>query len=308
MAERMDFIRMVLQSRFAVSATRMEQEKDECHELTRNRWLADLDAWITGQPGVGKSAIALTVVECLEGGRAISPGTSESSADDQSTSKAVLCGQFFVNHTLPETADPDRIFPTIAWQLAHSYPAAAISIYETLKRDKTVADRLSEKQAEALFLKPISVIALYHPGTIVSLFDGIDEMANTSSEVLERFTTVMMKILPRFPSNAKVLAFSRPETSIINQLAKVVHGRLRRSDLLTKDSEEDVRQFMTAELQKLVERCELPGWPKPDQVDLLCDYAAGHLGWASLAVRWIGREAELKGDTPYFSCSLFICS
>src|SRR6201994_1581880 len=130
MNERMEFIKTALQACVASNATYRRQEKNDCHAVTRDRWLARLDTWlscpsetercwwITGQPGVGKSAIALTTAECLQGKRPISavPLPSHRSTPDSTISRPTLYAQFFVNHTLLDTTTPDHIFPTIAMQ------------------------------------------------------------------------------------------------------------------------------------------------------------------------------------------------
>jgi hypothetical protein len=309
----MDFIRTTLSERITTHATYTKQQKDECHEATRDRILLQLDEWlstpsevercwwITGQPGVGKSAIAITVADCLRGR---SPVSATATADDGYVPKATLFGQFFINYTLAETASPHNIFPTIALELAAASPIAAILIYDCLKARPTLADKLSVEQVDALYVRPISAIAKHDPGIIVTLFDGIDELANTDGATLSSFTSILSSATTRLPSNVKLLVFSRPESYIVNQLKRHTEY-IRRSDLLTEESREDVRRFLQAELVKISELHELQDWPAEEHIDLLCEFAAGHLGWAALAVRWIGREVEREGESPYIRHSVF---
>jgi hypothetical protein len=310
---RMDFIKTTLQTRSTLQATYMTQQKDECHEATRDRILLQLDEWlstpsevercwwITGQPGVGKSAIAITVADCLRGR---SPVSATATAEDGYVPKATLFGQFFINHTLTETASPHNIFPTIALELAAASPVAAILIYDCLKTRPTLADKLSVEQVNALYVRPISAIAKHNPGVIVTLLDGIDELANTDGPTLSSFTSILSSAAARLPSNVKMLVFSRPESHINSQLKRHT-GHIRRSDLLTEESREDVRRFLQAELARIAEIYELQDWPAVAQINLLCEFAAGHLGWAALAVRWIGREVEREGESPYIRQSVF---
>jgi hypothetical protein len=309
----MDFIRTTLRMRQSTQATYLMQYKDECHEATRdqillrlNEWLSipsesERCWWITGQPGVGKSAIAVTVADCL---RARRPISAYATAEDGYVPKATLCGQFFINHTLPETADPRNIFPTIALDLAATSPVAAVLIHDALKINPTLADKLSVEQVDALYVRPLSAIAKHDPGVIVTLFDGIDELSNADEAILSSFTFILASVTARLPPNVKLLVFSRPENHIINQVNQFT-GSICRSDLLTEESREDVRRFLQAELARIAELHDLPNWPSAEHIDLLCEFAAGHLGWAALAVRWFRDEVRREGESPYIRQLVF---
>ena len=74
----MDAIKDALSSRLAEEAKYEQQDKTECDEVTRGDVLARIDQWvrtlsdtehcwwITGKPAVGKSAIGITVAQCLK--------------------------------------------------------------------------------------------------------------------------------------------------------------------------------------------------------------------------------------------------
>ena len=75
----MDAIKDALSSRLAENAQyEQQQDKTECDEVTRDDVLALIDqwvrtpsdtehcGWITGKPAVGKSAIGITVAQCLK--------------------------------------------------------------------------------------------------------------------------------------------------------------------------------------------------------------------------------------------------
>jgi DNA replication protein DnaC len=125
---RMEFITKTLRMRLSTQATYMMQNKDECHEATRDRVLRRLNEWltvpsktarcwwITGQPGVGKSAIAITVADYLRARRPTSAytttedGSSYAIAENGYEPKATLVSQFFINRALSDTANPHNIF------------------------------------------------------------------------------------------------------------------------------------------------------------------------------------------------------
>jgi hypothetical protein len=310
---RMDFIKTTLQIRLSAQATYMMQDKDECHEATRDRIFLQLDEWlstpsetercwwVTGQPGVGKSAIAITVADRLTARR---PVSATATAGGGRAPKATLFGQFFINHTLSDTANPHYIFPTIAFDLAVASPVAAVLIHDALKTNPALANKLSAEQVDALYVRPLSAIARHDPGVVVTLFDGIDELANADGATLSCFTSILSTAIVRLPPNVKVLVFSRPESHIIDQLQSHTES-IRRSDLLTKESREDVRRFLQAELARIAVLHKLEDWPAVEHIELLSEFAAGHLGWAALAVRWIGREVEWQGESPYIRQLVF---
>jgi hypothetical protein len=309
----MEFITKTLRMRLSTQATYMVQNKDECHEATRDRillqvheWLTNPSEstrcwWITGQPGVGKSAIAITVADCLRARRRIS---ANATAEDGYVPKATLYGQFFINHTLADTADPRNIFPTIALDLASTSPVAAVLIHDALKINPTLADKLSTEQVDALYVKPLSAIAKDYPGVVVSLFDGIDELSNADEEAISSFTSILSSAATRLPPNVKMIVFSRPENHIINQVDRFT-GSIRLSDLLTEESMEDVRRFLEAELARIAKLYDLPNWPSAEQIGLLCEFADGHLGWAVLAARWIGAEVGRTGNSQHTQKEVF---
>jgi hypothetical protein len=309
----MDFIKTTLQIRLSTQATYMMQEKEECHPATRDRILLQLNEWlstpsetercwwVTGQPGVGKSAIAITVADCLTAGR---PLSATATSKDGYVAKATLFGQFFINHKLPETTNPHTIFPTIALDLAVASPVAAVLIHDSLKTNPALANKLSVEQVNALYVRPLTAIARHDPGVVVTLFDGIDELANADRETLSSFTSILASAIAQLPTNTKLLVFSRPENAITDQLERF-KGSIHSPDLSTKESRPDVQRFLQAKLARIAELYKLQDWPAVEHINLLCEFAAGHLGWAALAVEWIGREVETEGECAYIRRSVF---
>jgi hypothetical protein len=229
--------------------------------------------WITGRPGVGKSAIGAKVAETFE--------------DEKS-----LYAQYFVTRNIAATTDPHNLLPTLAHQLAEKSPLAALIIQDKLETTPLgVVKKLSDGQAQALLLEPLWAIARYAPKVVV-VIDGVDELANTAPLVLSEVTSVLCSIMSDLPSNIKILIFSRPEQSIITKIPP----HIKRLDLATKDSEDDVDRLVRAKLRELAEVYEWNDWPSEVQVSLLCRLAAGHLGLAATALRWIARQIEWEGS------------
>ena len=228
--------------------------------------------WITGQPGVGKSTIGAKVTELFK--------------DEKS-----LYAQYFAARNIADTTDPDNIFPTMAQQLAQKSTLAAQIIDEMLKTTPfSVIDKLSVRQGEALLVEPLRAIAQY-ASKVVVVVDGVDELANAEPSILSEVTSVLCSIMLDLPANVKILVFSRPEQWIT---AKIPH-HIKRLDLGTEDSEHDVYLLIRAKLRKFAEIHGWNDWPSEVQVSLLCQHAAGHLGLAMTALRWIASQLDCEG-------------
>ena len=58
----------------------------------------------------------------------------------------------------------------------------------------------------------------------------------------------------------------------------------------------DVDQLVRAKLREVAKVHNWTDWPSEDQVGLLCRNAAGHLGWAATAIKWIAGQIEYEGS------------
>ncbi|KAJ6548775.1 hypothetical protein B0H19DRAFT_1237461 [Mycena capillaripes] len=256
-----------------------QKKKREYHKQTRQSVLGKIaqwkDAgpnseyclWITGKVGVGKSTIGTHV--------------AEKSKDDKS-----LYAQFFISRDIDATTNPDNIFPTMAQQLAERSPLAALVIHEKLKKVlPSHISSLSDNQARAIFIEPLKAIAQYE-GKIFIIIDGIDELADTDPSIISEVTAILCRVVLDLPSQVKVLVLSRPEQPIIEKIAPYI----KRLELPIEESKADVEQFLSAELGIFAQKYQWEGWPSPEQIRELSDLAAGHLGWAKFAVKWMARE------------------
>ena len=261
------------------------QKERECHEGTRKGVLDEIQLWactrsdtencwwITGKPGVGKSTIGAKVAETFE--------------DEKS-----LYAQYFVTRNIAVTTDPDNILPTMAQQLAKKSPLAALVIQDILETTPlSVIKKLSDLQARALLLEPLRAIAQYAPKVVV-VIDAVDELANAAVFVLTKVTSVLCGIMSDLPTNVKILIFSRPEQTITAEIS----SHIKRLDLATENSTYDVDQLVRAKLREIAKVYKWNNWPSEHQVNLLCRNAAGHLGWAATALRWIAGQIEYEGS------------
>lgn len=308
------------------------QGKQNCHHATRRRVLRGIDEWVrpfggaldveyhsghhrvdsinsmdlyipstpscwtTGIVGVGKTAIAMTVVECLLASRTI---TAESNAIHQSRTddSPILCAQYFVNHAL-DSADLTRLFPTLALQLARISPVAAQLIHAAITTQPSLMTRVDFDQASSLFLDPLCALAKqYASTTVVVVIDGLDEVkpipGETVPESYLRVTDILGRVADQLPSNSRLLILSRPQTEFLSSIP----SHISRLHLDTKQSDDDVRDFFEAELPKIGSNTRNSSFPTQSQLDALCDAAAGHLGWAKQARKWLSSRLRRRVDT-----------
>ncbi|KAJ7035884.1 hypothetical protein C8F04DRAFT_954468, partial [Mycena alexandri] len=178
-----------------------DQSKSLCADGTRVKIQADIMRWlslkasnrehifwVTGIAGSGKSTLSSTLVDNLR-----KKGTP-------------VTAQFFISRNIPETVKPNKIIPTIAQQLAESFPAAAHSIHGTLKGGFPPSQK---DQVEKLLLAPIWELSKSRNAVII-LIDALDELENASKSVLE----ILESIAPKncnLPDNVRFLVTSRPE-------------------------------------------------------------------------------------------------
>ena len=261
------------------------QKKREYHEETRKGVLNDIGLWarthsdtmncwwITGRPAVGKSTIGAKVAETFE-------------------DEKCLYAQYFATRNIPATTDPENILPTMALQLAENSPLAATVIEDMLKTTPlSVVKKISDRQARVLLLEPLQTIAQYVPKVVV-VIDGVDELANAEPSVLSEITSVLCSIMSELPTNVKILIFSRPEQWITVKIPR----HIKRLDLATDNSKDDVDRLVRAKLRELAVFHEWNDWPSEDQVSRLCWLSDGHLGWAMTALRWIASQVEWEGS------------
>lgn len=185
----------------------------ECHPCTRVplrkkivAWLLNIDReqrllWLYGPAGVGKSAIAQSLMEyCAKHG--------------------ILSVGIFLSR-VNKRDDPNRIIPSFTHQLATAHPVYRRAITNVLSNDPTILEKRMADQFEQLIDKPVNVLVddgpNMRPRPILFLIDGLDE-CNTESaqrEFISLVTSFTLKCKLRCLPFACVIT-SRPEWQIVS--------------------------------------------------------------------------------------------
>jgi hypothetical protein len=301
-------IKAAFGSRIAAKYRYHEQEKQKCHEVTRATVMNKLDTWIrdkstgatlkrcwwmTSIAGAGKTAIAMTTARCLLDQRRLS--AKEDEKLDPSEEAPILYAQYFCNHK-NNSSNIHSLFPTLALQLAEQSPAAAHIIQTALLDQPSVAHEFSHAQAESIFVNPLLQLAeLSSPLPLVVIIDGVDEFHPADGVYLPEVYDTLCAMSSGLPKNVRVLILSRPEDDILRAIH--ANNETGHHDLTTQESLDDVRAYFSKELPVLGKRHGLD-FPTPDQLELLCTVASGHLGWAKQAYNWLTTYlARRKGTT-----------
>ncbi|KAJ7238953.1 P-loop containing nucleoside triphosphate hydrolase protein [Mycena rebaudengoi] len=275
-----DFIKEKLANHVATRHEYTDQSKSLCAPNTRVdikeeiiQWLLRPPSnrehifWITGIAGSGKSTLSATVV------------------NDLRIDNKPVAAQFFISRNIPDTIDPKKVIPTIAKQLADSFPTAARIIHDTLKVGFPPTQK---EQAEKLLLAPIRELS-NSCDLVIILIDALDELQNADESVLD----MLSQIAPRdcdLPDNIRFIITSRPEHwADISGSETLELAVFKQHSLETGSSVDEVHNFIVARMGEITPR-DWIGWPTLDKLLELSRKADGLFHYAATALQWIKEQ------------------
>jgi len=229
--------------------------------------------WLNGLDGTGKSTIAQTIAERLF-------------ADDQ------LGASFFCSRDFEDRSNLRFIFPTLAVQLARRYIEFRSIFVPLARSDPGIAYESLYNQMEKLIVRPLIESAI----STVIVIDALDECKD------EEPASAILSVLGQFVSKiskAKIFVTGRPEPRIREgfrlPLLERVTDVFILHDVESNQVNRDIRLFFKNRFSELAGRRRgLGGWPTEEQLDLLCERAAGLFVYAAATVRFI----DHKNNSP----------
>jgi len=266
--------------RCADSAEYRHGDRKGCLKGTREVVLNEIEDWVTdfnkppvywlnGLAGTGKSTIAKTVAE-----RAFADGW--------------LGASFFCSRDYSDRSDLRLVFPTLAVQLAHRYTEFRSIFVPLVQSDPGVTRESLYNQMKKLIVLPLKESAV----STVIVIDALDECKD--DEPASAILSVLGQFVSRTPK-VKFFVTGRPEPRIregfqLPLLAKETDvfflHKVERSLV-----DNDIRLFLEKSFLELTRRPRGPGdWPTKEQLDLLCERAAGLFVYAMATVRFIGHK------------------
>ncbi|KAF8737949.1 hypothetical protein AX14_012128 [Amanita brunnescens Koide BX004] len=163
-------------------------------------WIDDPDSrkrifWLSGPAGAGKSAITQTIAERCK--------------------KTQLAASFFFQRNTSDRGVADRLFLTLAWQLAMSIPEIRPYLESTLKTERSIHAKSIDVQFDSLFVQVFEKLLRDKPDLRLQkslvIIDAVDECATDLDQemILALIGAQMSKTVP-----LRFLISSRPEPRI----------------------------------------------------------------------------------------------
>jgi len=270
----------------------------KCHPHTREvvlkrimEWVDDPNnrghiMWITGAPGVGKSAIAETLAEMY-----------------LKADKLAACCFFSRTSTGRTSGNVDNFVTTLAYQLFHAIPEIQGSIEKLLQTDPSVLDKAVSHQIHALIIKPLNnaVIAtkadkhqVLESRPRIVIVDAIDECPDLTQLgrqlLLEKLVDLSKYLL--FP--LIFLVTSRRERNIQAAFdAEQLHSLTTCLDLDEHNANSDIELFLQSKFPEIKQShpagYALPTpWPSKEQIDVLVQRSAGQFRYATTVIDFVG--------------------
>ena len=234
-------------------------------------WSKDFNAspvyWLNGLAGTGKSTIAQTIAERIF-------------ADGR------LGASFFCSRDFQDRRSLHYIFPTLAFQLAHKYPVFRSILVPLLQSNPDIGHESLFNQMRVLIVEPLSSSCI----STVIVIDALDECVD--EEPQSAILSVMGRLVEVIPK-IKFLITGRPEPRIQSGFRLSLLRPL--TDVFVLHEVEpsainmDIRLFLEHGLSELAKRrgVEQDVWPTDEQLDLLCDRAAGLFVYAVATLKFL---------------------
>ena len=232
--------------------------------------------WLNGLAGTGKSTIAQTIAE-----RIFIDGR--------------LGASFFCSRDFGDRRDLRYIFPTLAFQLAHKYPEFRSIFVPLLQSNPDIVHESLYNQMEALVVRPLSPSDI----STVIIIDALDECVDEVPQ--SAILSVMGRLVEGIP-NIKFFITGRPEPRVRSGFRL---GLLRPlTDVFVLHEVEpsvvnaDIRLYLEHGLRELAKRhgIEQDGWPTVEQLDLLCERAAGLFVYAVATLKFLDHSFMPPND------------
>jgi hypothetical protein len=192
----------------------------------------------------------------------------------------ILGATFFCTRLIDECTKVDRIFPTIAYNLARNYPPLTSTILDALKIDPDIAARTINQQFTKLIVEPICAASEKLAGRpLVVVIDALDECANQSG--VKNFLSIISQRSSELP--LKFFITSRPEQVIrmsFNSTNSDLYARFILHDIDRDIVNADIKLYLSERLVEMVDgrsdfqECK-DDWPPEDKVDILSRRANG---------------------------------
>ena len=196
-----------------------------------------------------------------------------------------LGASFFCSRDFEDRSDLHFIFPTLAVQLARRYTEFRSIFIPLVKSDPDIVHESLCNQMKKLIVEPLKKSSIL----TVIVVDALDECKD--EEPASAILTVLGQFVSQIPK-VKFFLTGRPELRIqegfcLPLLAEAMDVFILHNVGLNLVNN-DIRLFFKRSFLELARRRRgLDGWPTEEQLDLLCERAAGLFVYAVATVKFI---------------------
>ena len=224
---------------------------------------------MNGLAGTGKTTIAQTIAE-----RVFAAGQ--------------LGASFFCSRDFEDRSNLQYIFPTLAVQLAHQYPELRSIIVPLVRSDPGITQESLHNQMNKLIVRPLRESGI----STVIIIDALDECVDDEP------SSAILSVLGQFVSQIPKVKFfltGRPEPRIREgfrlSLSAEATDVFILHDVEPNLVNSDIGLFLKQRFLELASRSHgLSSWPKQEQLDLLCERAAGLFVYAVASVKFVDNK------------------
>jgi hypothetical protein len=224
--------------------------------------------WLCDVAGSGKSAVAHTFAQ-------------------QCHAKGLLASSFFFDREISGRSGPQKLFSTIARDLAGLNPDLGEDIAVVLEEERCIASASLTRQFEALILEPSRRCIFTKP--VIIVIDGLDECDEGSdSDIYTELLDIFRDQVPKLPEMFRVFLTSRPKGEFDEILSQQGLVLLRSMNILAPANLNDIEVYVLLKLKELGRRGKLgKDWPDQSLANDFIRRAEGLFIWVSTVCNYI---------------------
>ncbi|KAG8711287.1 hypothetical protein FRC09_020684 [Ceratobasidium sp. 395] len=189
--------------------------------------------WLNGMAGTGKTTIAYSLCEELQGA-------------------GKLAASFFCSRQLPSCRDVNRILPSIAYQLTSLSRPFRHELSGVLERLPDAHNQTIDLQFDSLVAIPLRAVRQALPVELVIVIDALDECED--SDGAGKMLLALLQHTLELPM--KIFVTSRPDQQILDRMEsekyKHLRSELRLHELKHSEVQKDIRTYLTVSLDGVV--------------------------------------------------------
>jgi hypothetical protein len=233
--------------------------------------------WLCGKAGTGKSTIARTIAQKLDG-------------------EKLLGASFFFKRGRADRSHATLLFPTIARQLADLFPEAGHTIAAVLDQDSLLCDKHLKPQFDKLILQPLQRLdsnAISSAG-LVLVIDALDECDN--GESVKTILRLLSRVEVITSIRLRVFVTSRPELPVelgFKDMSGDMHHDVRLEEAQQATIARDIRIYYEHQFQEIKRNSwqhydDIPAeWPGEHSIQSLVIQAVPLFIFAFTVTRYI---------------------